>query len=78
VLSSPLSLESVGGFYAIGGTRVKLLDILVILAILGGVGFAVGHLILGWIFKYYGLNRPGGHGGSHGGQPGNGQGHKTA
>jgi len=78
VLSSPISLESVGGFYAIGGTRVKLLDILVILAILGGVGFAVGHLILGWIFRYYGLNRPGGRGGGHDGQPGNGQGHKTA
>jgi len=78
VLSSPISLESVGGFYAIGGTRIKFLDILVILAILGGVGFAVGHLILGWIFKYYGLNGPGGHGGGHGGQPGDGQGHKTA
>ncbi len=82
VLSSPISLDSVGGFYAIGGTRIKFLDILVILAILGGVGFAVGHLTLGWIFKHYGLNGPGGrgggHGGCHGGQPGDGQGHKTA
>jgi hypothetical protein len=78
VLNSPISLESVGGFYAIGATRIKLLDILVILAILGGLGFAVGHLTLGWIFKYYGLNHPGGHGGGHGGQPGDGQGHKVA
>ena len=37
VLSSALSLESVSGFYAIGGTRIKLLDILLILAILGGL-----------------------------------------
>ena len=81
VLSSPISLESVGGFYAIGGTRIKLLDILVILAILGGVGFAVGHLTLGWVLKYYGLTRPptGGHGRGHGGgQSGDGQGPKTA
>jgi len=58
-----VSVESVGGFYAIGGTRIKLLDILLALAILGGVGFAVGHLILGWIFKYLGLYHPaiGGH-----------------
>jgi hypothetical protein len=81
VLSSPISLESVGGFYAIGATRIKLLDILVILAIVGGLGVAVGHLMLGWIFKYYGLSRPGGHGGGlgadHGGQQGDGQDHKT-
>ncbi len=80
VLSSPISLESVGGFYAIGATRIKLLDILVALAIVGGLGFAAGHLILGWIFKYYGLTRPGdhgGHGAAHGGQPGTGQDHKT-
>jgi len=80
VLSSPISLESVGGFYAIGGTRIKLLDILVILAIVGGVGVAVGHLTLGWIFRHFGLIPPqiGGHGGGHGDQPGGGPGHKTA
>ncbi len=58
VLNSPISLESVGGFYAIGGTRIKLLDILLILAILGGVGIAVGHVTLGWIFKRFGLSAP--------------------
>ena len=51
VLSSPISLNSVRGFYAIGGTRIILLDILLILAILGGVGIAVGHVFLGWFFK---------------------------
>jgi hypothetical protein len=74
VLSSPISLESVGGFYAIGATRIKLLDILVILAIVGGLGVAVGHLALGWVFKFYGFTLPGG----HGSQPGGGQDQKTA
>ena len=53
VLNSAISLESVSGFYAIGGTRIKLLDILLILAILGGLAVPVGHLTLGWIFKRY-------------------------
>ena len=46
------------GFYAIGGTRIMLLDILLILAILGGVGIAVGHVFLGWIFKRFGFYHP--------------------
>ena len=64
VLNSVISLDSVSGFYAIGGTRIKLLDILLILAILGGVGIAVGHVTLGWLFRRYGLFQPnnGGHG----------------
>ena len=78
VLNSAISVESVGGFYAIGGTRIKLLDILLILAILGGVGFAVGHIMLGWIFKYLGLYHPaiGGH--APGDQAGDGHGPKPA
>ncbi len=68
VLNSVISLDSVSGFYAIGGTRIKLLDILLILAILGGGGIAVGHVVLGWIFKRYGLYHPhGGHDGHAGG-----------
>ena len=68
VLNSAFSVNSVSGFYAIGGTRIKLLDILLILAILGGVGIAVGHVVLGWLFKYFGLYHPhtGGHGTSAG------------
>jgi hypothetical protein len=57
VLNSVISLQSVGGFYAIGGTRIKLLDILLILAILGGLAVPVGHLTLGWIFNRYFLAR---------------------
>jgi len=80
VLSSPISLESVGGFYAIGATRIKILDILVILAVLGGVGVAVGHLTLGWIFRYFGFYHPaiGGHRPAQGAAPGDGQGSKSA
>jgi hypothetical protein len=80
VLNSVMSLQSVGGFYAIGSTRIKLLDILLILAIVGGVGFAVGHVILAWIFKYLGLYHPaiGGHREGRSGHPGDGQGPKAA
>jgi hypothetical protein len=63
VLNSAFSVDSVSGFYAIGGTRIMLLDILLILAILGGGGIAVGHVFLGWMFKRFGLYHPhNGHG----------------
>jgi hypothetical protein len=70
VLNSVISVDSVSGFYAIGGTRIHILDILLILAILGGAGIAVGHVALGWIFRLYGFYHP--HGGGHGGKAGNG------
>jgi hypothetical protein len=53
VLRSIISVDSVGGFYAIGGTRIKWLDVLLVLAFLGGVGVPVGHLTLNWLFKRY-------------------------
>jgi hypothetical protein len=74
VLNSAFSVDSVSGFYAIGGTRIKLLDVLLILAILGGVGIAVGHVVLGWLFKKLGLYHP--HGQGH--QPAGGDGPKAA
>ena len=46
VLSSPVSVGSVSGFYAVGGTRIKLLDILFLLAVLGGVAVPVGHITM--------------------------------
>jgi hypothetical protein len=58
VLNSAFSVESVSGFYAIGGTRIMLLDILLALAIFGGVSIAVGHVFLGWMFKRFGLYHP--------------------
>ena len=74
VLNSAFSVDSVSGFYAIGGTRIKLLDILLILAILGGGGIAVGHVTLGWLFKRFGFYHP--HSGGHG--PTDGDGSKAA
>jgi predicted CXXCH cytochrome family protein len=53
VLNSVISVDSVGGFYAIGGTRIKLLDWLLALAVLGGIGAPLGHLTLNWLFKRY-------------------------
>jgi Cytochrome c554 and c-prime len=76
VLNSVISLDSVRGFYAIGGTRIKLLDILLILAILGGLAVPVGHLTLGWIFKRYFLAQP--QTGGPGGRPAGGDGPKAA
>jgi hypothetical protein len=63
VLNSAFSVDSVRGFYAIGGTRIWLLDILLALAIFGGVSIAVGHVFLGWMFERFGLYHPhNGHG----------------
>lgn len=51
VLSSVVSVDSISGFYAIGGTRIQILDILLILAFLGGLAVPVGHMTLGWFVK---------------------------
>jgi hypothetical protein len=75
VLSSVISVDSVRGFYAIGGTRIKLLDYLLILAVLGGVGIAVGHVFLGWFFRRFGFYHP--PNGGHGEHPTGGDGRKA-
>jgi len=46
VLSSLLSVESLRTFYAIGGTRTELLDILLVLALMGGLAVPVGHQMM--------------------------------
>ena len=38
-------------FYAIGGTRSRILDVLFVLALLGGAGFPIGHLTVRWLFR---------------------------
>lgn len=58
VLRSPISLESVSGFYAIGGTRIELLDVLFLIALVGGLAVPIGHLTMGWVFKRYFPPRP--------------------
>jgi hypothetical protein len=57
VLSSAFSVPSVGGFYAIGGNRITLLDVLLVLALLGGIGGPLGHLTVRWIFRHF-INQP--------------------
>jgi len=76
VLNSVISVDTVRGFYAIGGTRIILLDILLVLAVLAGIGVAVGHVFLGWFFKRFGFYNP--HNGGHAGHPPAGDGPKAA
>ena len=42
-LTSAVSVGSVGGFYTAGGTRIKLLDALLVLGILAGLGIPLTH-----------------------------------
>ena len=51
VLNSAISVDSVGSFYAPGGTRIKLLDGLLALAIVGGLAIPAGHITLGKILR---------------------------
>lgn len=53
VLTSPISVDSVRGFYAIGGTRIKLLDYLFVLALFAGIAIPAGHMTLKWLFRRY-------------------------
>ena len=51
VLRSALTINSVGGFYAIGGTRVTILDVLLGLALVGGIGGPLTHMAWRWSFR---------------------------
>ena len=51
VLSTVMSIGSIGGFYAVGGTRVELLDLLLLLAVLAGIGLPAAHLLLGAVVR---------------------------
>jgi hypothetical protein len=51
VLNSVVSVESVGDFYAPGGTRIRLLDGLLLLALVGGLAVPIGHMALGRIIR---------------------------
>lgn len=79
VLTSALSIESLPEFYAIGGTRNKLLDVLLVLAVLGGAGGTIGHMTLRWLSRKYLKKNESAHAGpgdqgrsSPGKRPGNG------
>jgi len=47
VLNSVVSVDSLGDFYAPGGTRIRILDGLLVLALVGGLAIPVGHITLG-------------------------------
>ncbi|HAL38649.1 MAG TPA: hypothetical protein DCP03_11250 [Polaromonas sp.] len=50
-LTSLTSMESVRGFYAIGSTRIKLLDSLLVLVLLGSISGSLGHMTIKRLFK---------------------------
>jgi hypothetical protein len=51
VLGSVLSVESLREFYAVGGTRNLVLDILFVLAVLGGLSVPIGHQTMKFIVR---------------------------
>ena len=51
VLNSVVSVGSVKDFYAPGGTRIRLLDGLIVLAVVGGLAVPIGHMTLGKILR---------------------------
>jgi hypothetical protein len=51
VLISPASVRSVSGFYAIGSTRIKLLDYLLVLVVLGSLSVPIVHMTVRRMFK---------------------------
>lgn len=51
VLTSLLATESVRGFYAIGSTRIKLLDYLFLFVMLGAISVPIGHMTIKRLFK---------------------------
>ena len=50
-LTSLTSMDSVRGFYAIGSTRIKLLDTLLVLVLLGAIGVPLGHMTVKRLFR---------------------------
>jgi hypothetical protein len=59
VLVSALAVQSLPEFYAIGGTRSRILDALLVLALLGGIGVPIGHMTTKWLFRKYRARRAG-------------------
>lgn len=51
VLTSLESIGAVGGFYAIGSTRIKLLDVLLLMALAAGIAIPGAHLVMQLMFR---------------------------
>jgi predicted CXXCH cytochrome family protein len=58
VLSNPASVDAVSDFYVIGGTRIKLLDALLALALAAGISAPIGHLLLRKLLRRKSAERP--------------------
>ena len=63
ILGSALAVQSLPDFYAIGGTRSRILDALLVLALLAGLGIPAGHMTMKWLFRKYRARRAGSGGG---------------
>ncbi len=53
VLHSLQSIESIRGFYVIGSTRIKLLDTLLIMVVLGSIGGPLVHMTVKRLFRKF-------------------------
>ncbi len=51
VLNSLFSIDSVHGFYVLGSTRIKLLDYLLVLVVVGLSGGLLVHMTARWLFR---------------------------
>jgi hypothetical protein len=51
VLNSLAATESIRGFYAIGSTRIKLLDYALPAVLLAGIGGPLAHMTIKWLFR---------------------------
>jgi hypothetical protein len=58
VLSSVFTLDAVGGFYAIGGSRITFLGLLFVLVLLGAIGWSIAHFAARWGFRHFGNQTP--------------------
>jgi hypothetical protein len=64
ILSSALAVQSLPEFYAIGSTRSRILDALLVLVLLGSAGIPIGHMTMKWLFRKYRARRAGAGGGN--------------
>jgi hypothetical protein len=51
ILNSVVSVAAVNDFYTLGGTRIKLLDGLLILGLVSGLAIPLGHMAIGRYLK---------------------------
>ena len=59
VLHGPRSVKALSGFYAIGGTRIGVLDVLLALALLAGISAPIAHLVLRRLLRNKRTAQPG-------------------